>query len=267
MNHIHLIRNAGKPRFLKNIKGAINMTKKNERNTTRKCRWLRVTALLLSWTLLSGLMLPGAILPTASANPPWEDNVLMADFKVAENPFDSTKNPKARVDDIKSATFVVFCDNLKGMQDALYSWDVSEAQDGSVMAWYKLLLSKRKPEYIGGFALYIGAEGGVNASLACERLFADCSELKIVYLDDCHTTGATSMKEMFYNCTSLRELDLTGLDTSSVTDMSAMFYGLSAGCELTIDLDTFDTSNVTEYDKFMYYGDTINGIPWTDLFE
>lgn len=249
------------------------MTKKNKRNTTRKCRWLRITALLLSWTLLSGL-LPGAILPTAAANPPWEDNVLMADFKVAENPYKAANNPRDHSNTTAPAVFVIFCDNLKGIQRASssYSWDVSEAQDGSVMAWYGLLLSERKnsqgrKEYVQGNALYIGAEGGVNASLACERLFADCSELKIIDLRGFHTTGATSMKEMFYNCTSLRELDVTGLDTSSVTDMSAMFYGLNAECKLTIDLNTFDTSNVTEYDKFMYYGDTIDGIPWTELFE
>lgn len=31
-------------------------------------------------------------------------------------------------------------------------------------------------------------------------------------------------------------------------------------------LHRFNTSYVTEYDNFMYYGDEINGVPWTDLF-
>lgn len=75
------------------------MTEKNERNTTRKCRWLRVTALLLSWTLLAGL-LPGAILPTAAADFP--------DLKTAGNPNDPTEeNRQAHSDDTELAESTV----------------------------------------------------------------------------------------------------------------------------------------------------------------
>lgn len=140
------------------------------------------------------------------------------------------------------------------------SRDISQDQNGTVLAW-----AKNVEDHL--YDLYIAGEGGVNASLACAEMFAGCTDLKYIDFRGCfHTTGATSMREMFYNCTSLKELDVTCLDTSSVTDMSSMFYGLNPECELTIDLDTVDTSNVTEYENFMYYGDTVNGVPWTNLF-
>lgn len=117
------------------------------------------------------------------------------------------------------------------------------------------------------YILYIGAEGGVNASIACKEMFADCINLKYIDFRGCfHTNGAANMEKMFYNCSNLRSLDVTCLDTSSVTNMNSMFYGLNNACRLTIDLNSFDTSHVTDYENFMYYGNTINGIPWTKLF-
>ena len=195
----------------------------------------------------------------------------------------------------QTPTHIVFVDNLKSLQNPLKhkkgtyvskfigsividnyridyvnaAWDVSEAQDGSVWAWYAdghpddVSTCDRRCDYI----LYIGAEGGVNASLACNEMFANCTDLKYIDFRGCfHTNGAVNMEKMFYNCSNLRSLDVTCLDTSGVTNMNRMFYGLNNACRLTIDLNSFDTSHVTDYENFMYYGNTINGIPWTKLF-
>lgn len=116
------------------------------------------------------------------------------------------------------------------------SWDVSEAGDGSVLAW------------VNGdgqhYDLFIGAEGGINGVRASQELFANYTSLEQIHFNDCfHTEQTESMERMFYSCTSLTNLDLSSLETSNVTEMNCMFercYNLQK-----LDLSTFDTSKVT----------------------
>ena len=56
---------------------------------------------------------------------------------------------------------------------------------------------------------------------------------------------------MFCGCSSLESLDLSSFDTSNVTDMRSMFYNCSS--LLSLDLSGFDTSNVTTM-KDMFSG-------------
>lgn len=212
---------------------------------------------------------------------PWMNNVLSAGFKVAD--YSLCSYVGYTYSSYHPAVHVIFVDNLKGLQNTRNhhvgyagntdlvdaAWDVSEAQDGSVWAWYGFGHPADVESCDGqcDYILYIGAEGGVNASLACAELFAGCTELEHIDFRGCfHTVGATSMEKMFYNCEALREIDVSCFNTSDVTNMSNMFYGINSSCKITIDLNRFHTTNVTEYDNFMYYGDEINGVPWTDLF-
>ena len=57
------------------------------------------------------------------------------------------------------------------------------------------------------------------------------------------------MNSMFYNSTATT-LDLSSFDTSNVIDMTNMFYNSTA---TTLDLSSFDTSNVTNMSN-MFYG-------------
>ena len=235
---------------------------------------------------------PPATEPPATEPPieegPWLDNVLKADFKISDYKF--CEYAGYTYSRYGYPEHVVFVDNLKSLQNAskhrtrewdsslgmsvtsfiTAAWDVSAAQDGSVWAWYMKYSHPSDTtscDMSCNYVLYIGAEGGVNASLACAEMFAGCTDLKYIDFRGCfHTVGATSMEKMFYNCRSLREVDVTCFNTSDVTNMSNMFYGINASCNIIMDLNRFNTSNVTEYDNFMYYGEQINGVPWPDLF-
>ena len=118
--------------------------------------------------------------------------------------------------------------------NAAASWDVSEAQNGSIMA-YTLASG-------AAYNLYIGQEGGVTLGEDASYMFGYYSELlsniDLTYLD---TSNVTNMEGMFYNNYASR-LDLSNFDTSNVTNMAYMFYKAVAS---DLDLSSFDTSKVT----------------------
>lgn len=119
------------------------------------------------------------------------------------------------------------------------AWDVSEQQNGSVMAWIKW-------EFTGA-SLYIAANGPVTANRNCSCLFYGYKNLlNIFHLRFLQTDRTENMSHMFGKCSSLITLDLSSFDTSWVEDMGYMF----AECEnlKTLDLGHFDTSHVTSLD-------------------
>jgi len=132
---------------------------------------------------------------------------------------------------------ITFVQGINIPPAALGSWDVSAAQDGSVMAWY---LNSGTP---GLYDVYIGSPGGVRANPNSRNLFAECTNLISIDFAHFDTVGVTDMNHMFYNDSSLQSLNLSGFDTSQVTDMSNMFAGTSSLNNLIIG--GFDTSHVT----------------------
>lgn len=119
------------------------------------------------------------------------------------------------------------------------AWDVSEQQNGSVMAWIKWEFT--------GESLYIAANGPVTANRNCSCLFYGYENLlNIFHLRFLQTDRTENMSHMFGKCSSLITLDLSSFDTSWVEDMGYMF----AECEnlKTLDLGHFDTSHVTSLD-------------------
>ena len=136
-------------------------------------------------------------------------------------------------------TSIEFSNNKNIPSEAVQSWDVSERQDGSVMAWIVNDL-----ENTGYYKLYIGGDGGVTANPNSSRLFSKFINTKSIKLLNLDTSNVTDMLGMFNQCYSLTELDVSNFDTSNVTNMKSLFNE----CEslITLDLSSFDTSKVTD---------------------
>lgn len=161
-----------------------------------------------------------------------------------------------------------FLDSLSGApRDA---WDVSEAGDGSVLAWVTLRGDEQ-------YDLYIAGEGGVWAPEDCTYLFAEyrwmesldfnnaffvknCKTMQGMFFHDQRikkldftgwdTSTVRDMSEMFHFCSNIEKLDLSQFDTSSVTNMRAMFMRCETMKEL--DLSPFDTSSVTDMSSMFF---------------
>ena len=105
---------------------------------------------------------------------------------------------------IRSVTVV---DTLADMPED--AWDVSEAGNGTVMAWVK--------RNEGQHDLYIGGEGGVSAGSSCEELFAGYENVTSINLGDCFdTSNVEDMSRMFYRCRFLEKLTLGQQEAGSV---------------------------------------------------
>ena len=145
----------------------------------------------------------------------------------------------------ETATKIVIQNELKPIENAEESWDVSVASDKSVMAY--AVLNEDENTY----TIYLQGEGKIIANEDSSHLFYNFSKLQTIegleYLD---TSKVINMVSMFEECSSLTELDVSNFVTSNVTSMSAMFYGCSSLTEL--DVSNFDTSKVTDM-SFMFY--------------
>ena len=129
--------------------------------------------------------------------------------------------------DVKTLTFQSSLQNVPSS-----AWDVSEAGDGSVLAW------------MDNGDLYVAADGAIAPNSNASWLFYKFVNLKTINFGNCFVTSSvTQMSDMFEGCSSLISLDLSGFDTSSVTGMYAMFFGCSN--LISLDLTGFDTSCVT----------------------
>ena len=178
----------------------------------------------------------------------------------------------------KITTIITKNDNIVP-ETATESWDISEAQDGSVMAYvektnevlkplptnakiysnddevedisktiYATPLSETNVDY--AYKLTIGGKDGIIANENMTGYFTeffsgnDFSNDASIDLSALDTSEVTNMQGMFYGCSRLRSLDLSGFDTSKVTNMSAMFD--CCGGLTSLDLSKFDTSKVTD---------------------
>lgn len=131
---------------------------------------------------------------------------------------------------------VTFLDTLDAMTDN--AWDVSQEQNGTVMAWMEPNASDNQK-----FDLFIGAEGMIQAE-NCIGLFRGYYNVKAIdFNDSFDTSSVTDMSAMFQYCEKLTQLDISSFDTSQVTDMTGMFNGCIG---LTwLNVSSFNTSQVT----------------------
>ena len=122
---------------------------------------------------------------------------------------------------------------------AVESWDISEARNGSVMAYVE-------DDGTGNdtYKITIGGKGGIIANESMIGYFEDFNKMTSIDLSALDTSEVTNMSGMFSECSSLTSLNVSNFDTSNVTDMEVMFCGCS---NLTnLDVSSFDTSNVTD---------------------
>ena len=121
---------------------------------------------------------------------------------------------------------------------ATESWDISEAGDGSVMAYVE-------DDGTGNstYKLTIGGKGGIIANESMVGYFYWFSEVTSMDLSALDTSQVTDMEHMFHFCYDLTSLDVSKFDTSKVTNMSYMFYNCRSLTSL--DVSKLDTSNVT----------------------
>ncbi len=133
---------------------------------------------------------------------------------------------------------IVFEDSLASKENASYVYDISSAQNESVMS-YLVPDAEDKTKYTA----YIQSDGETVANKDSSNLFYNFKSLETIdNLKNLNTSNVTNMSYMFYNCSSLTALDVTNFDTSNVTSMSSMFSGCSS--LTTLDVTNFDTSSV-----------------------
>ena len=122
---------------------------------------------------------------------------------------------------------------------ATESWDISEAGDGSVMAYVEDDGSGNST-----YKVTIGGKGGIIANESMISYFEEFSNVTSIDLSALDTSNVTNMSAMFSYCRGLTNLDVSKFDTSQVTDMSSMFGGCRSLTSL--DVSKFDTSQVTD---------------------
>lgn len=128
---------------------------------------------------------------------------------------------------------VTFLDTL---EDRPYqTWDVSAAQDGSVLLWF---------DRADG-AVFIAAEGGVKANPDSSSLFRECTQLdEVNFGENFDVSDVVDFSYLFCGCNALTALDgVNGWNTGKAYDMRAMFRGCSALEYLNANFLTID--NVT----------------------
>lgn len=159
-----------------------------------------------------------------------------------------------------SIVTITFLDTLEDMPEEK-TWDVSQEQNGTVMAWIKP--TEQAQSDFEGYDLYIAAEGGIMASSG-DSLFAGYENVKEIRFNNCfHTDEVTNMYAMFHSCGSLKNIDLSNFDTSQVTDMYCMFYDCNHLEQ--IDLNSFDTGKVTNMGHMFSKCKTLTEINLSDF--
>ena len=121
---------------------------------------------------------------------------------------------------------------------AVESWDISEAQEDSVMAYVEDDGSGNST-----YKLTIGGKGGIIANESMIGYFSGFNNMASIDLSALDTSQVTDMMSMFSGCSSLTSLDVSNFNTSNVTNMKTMFSACSSLTSL--DLSSFDTSEVT----------------------
>ena len=180
----------------------------------------------------------------------------------------------------KITTIITKNDNIVP-ETAVESWDISEAGNGSVMAYvektdevlepmpepgptnakiysndekvndisktiYATPLSETNTTY--AYKLTIGGKGGIIANENMMNYFAGFFSTVLnkvsIDLSALDTSEVTNMNGMFIGCRGLTNLDISNFDTSKVTNMISMFSSCSS--LINLDLRNFDTSKVTD---------------------
>lgn len=140
---------------------------------------------------------------------------------------------------------ITFLDTLK--RAPADAWDVSEKQDGSVMAYIR-----------NDNELYFAADGPIKANEDCSYFFAGYTNVEEIHFNEAfYTSDVTDMTGMFMECHNLRNCGIDALDTSKVTDMSLMFCNIDNWKSFMHELDT---RNVTDMSYMFAECDSLESV-------
>ena len=176
---------------------------------------------------------------------------------------------KAQVEKVYTLNTRELPSNLQTSVDK--QWDVSEKQNGSIIAYALDTDSNSKYE------IYICQDGGVKANPNSKKLFnyyinATYMDLSNLITDDVttmlamfqecgnlidiageenwKTDNVESLRSTFNKCRSLTSLDVSNFNTERVTDMQKLFCCCSS--LQSLNLTNFDTTNVTSMYAMFY---------------
>lgn len=143
-----------------------------------------------------------------------------------------------RITGIETKPYIIIPDNV--FKDEI--WDISYAQDKSVMAWIE---NRKGNEYI----LVIGSNGKtkIRSGRGLFSKFLNVTTIDISALD---FTTTSSFSYMFSSCENLESVQLKGIDTSQIQDMSYMFNC----CKKikSIDLSSWNTEKLVIMQAMFY---------------
>ena len=93
-------------------------------------------------------------------------------------------------------------------------------------------------------------------------MFSECLKLSYIKWPPVFfpNNGDVGFYQMFYYCSSLTTLDLSSFNTSNVTNMSSMFNYCSS--LTTLDLSSFNTSNVTSMSSMFSFCSSLTNVTW-----
>lgn len=144
-------------------------------------------------------------------------------------------------------------------EGVLGKFDLSEKQNGSVMAWYT------DQDADGKYEMTIGQDGGVVANPNSSYLFCQIKnnekrqnggEAFLQGIENLDTSHVVDMSYMFqFSRDSRVQMDLgDNFDTSSVKDISHMFSWFGFGCLEELNLgDKFTVSSIENMESVFYY--------------
>ena len=158
-------------------------------------------------------------------------------------------NSKLETQYVESVRFVKWNSNFEKNENR---WDVSEKNDGSVMAYYETGTSSKV------YVVYVAGKNNIiYAPQSSRYLFSnigsayECKATNAIEgLGLLDTTYVTDMTEMFsgFGRRAMTSLDLgSNFNTSNVTNMSGMFYDCGYTAMTSLNLGSnFNTINVTD---------------------
>ena len=141
-------------------------------------------------------------------------------------------------DYINQILSITFKNDKNIPNDAVETWDMSEAGDNSIIGY--IVKDSDDENY---YHAYIGSDGIIDSNPNSSYMFSGFTNLRSINFGNFNTSTVTKMSRMFENASTLESINLSSFDTSNVTDMSGMFIY----CEKlkSLDLSRFDASNVT----------------------
>ena len=130
---------------------------------------------------------------------------------------------------------------------ATESWDVSEDQDKSVMAYVE-----DDGTGAGTYKLTIGGRNGIIANESMESYFLAFTNVKTIDLSNLDTSFTTNMDSMFINCSSLADVNMKNFNFSKLTATGALFYNTSENIKVSMKNANFENlSNFSDLFRFI----------------